>query len=146
MLGSLGRILRRHLLLALLAVFAFLISGCEPAHDKGSLVHRVSDALVEVGASPSLTRCLSKYLGDHLTEADAEAAYEDLSSEPEVSEIALNRVSLLEKAVKERLLSRAHRCRSLLVSKGRYTPRGVDRMLRRVGDRGYRKPRLFLER
>jgi hypothetical protein len=109
------------------------------------LVRRVSDALVEVGASPTLMNCLTEDLGDHLTEADADAVYQDLSSEPEVSEVSLNRVSLDAKPVRRHLLSEAHRCRSLLVSQGRYTRAEVDRMLRRVGARGYREPRFFLE-
>ncbi len=121
-----------------------LLGGCSPATDKDSLVRRVSAGLGEVGASSSLTRCLAKNLDEHLTEADAEAAYEDLASEPEVSENALNRVSLLVKAVKERLLTRAQRCRSLLVLRGRYTHEEIDRMLHEVGARGYRQPSLFL--
>lgn len=134
------------MLLALLAGLALLLSGCAPADDKSSLAHRASDALIEVGASPSLMRCLTYDLEDHLTEADAEVAYEDLSSEPEVSEIALNRSSLGQEPVKERLVSRVGRCRSLLVSKGLNTRGEVDRMLHRVGNRGYREPGLLLER
>jgi hypothetical protein len=145
MLDSFGQALRQ-LLLAPLAILALLISGCGSADDESSLVRRVSDALVEVGASPALTRCLTENLGDHLTEADAEAAYEDLASEPEVSEISLNRISLDVKAVRKHLLGRARRCRSSLVSRGRYTRSEVDRMLRSVSARGYREPRLFLEK
>jgi hypothetical protein len=145
MLDSPGGSLRRQLLLALFVVFALLLSGCGPADDKSSLVQRVSDALIEVGASPSLTGCLTEDLDDHLTEADAKVVYDDLASEPEVSEVALNRVSLLGPSVKKRLLSRVPRCRSLLISQGRFTRAEVDRMLRRVGDRGYRKPYLFLD-
>jgi hypothetical protein len=127
-----------------------LLLGCStgdsPATDQDSLVHRVSAGLGEVGASRSLTACLTKDLDKHLTEADAEAAYEDLASQSEVSEIALNRVSLLVKAVKERLLTRAQRCRSLLVLRGRYTHEEIDHMLGEVGVRGYRQPSLFLEK
>jgi hypothetical protein len=89
-------------------------------------------------------RCLTFDLEDHLTEKDAEVFYDDLASEPEVSEIELNRTSLLEKAVEERLISKAPGCRSSLSSQGRYSRGQIDRMLRRVGGRGYRKPDLFL--
>lgn len=132
--------------LALLAALALVISGCAPADDESTLIHRTSDALVEVGASQSLMKCLTENLGDHLTEADAKIAYEDHASEPEVSDISLNRVSLLEKNVRARLLHRARVCRSVLVSRGRYTPSEIDRMLHRIGNRGYRNPDLFLER
>lgn len=129
----------------LLVALALLISGCEPAHDEDSLVRRVNIALGEVGADPLLTRCLTKDLASHLSETDAERAYEGLASDPEVTERSLNRVSLVEQTVKERLLERARICRSSLISHGRYTRGEVDRMLRRVGARGYLKPRLFLE-
>jgi hypothetical protein len=132
---------------AFLSAAALLLGGCSgdsPATDKDSLVHRVSAGLGEVGASRPLTRCLTGDLGRHLTEADAESAYADLASEPEVSESALNRISLLVKAVKERLLTRGQRCRSLLVSRGRYRRVEIDHMLYEVGARGYRQPNLFL--
>jgi hypothetical protein len=144
MLDSSRSTLRRILALALLVTAALLFGGCQPANDRSSLAHRVSDALLEVGASPALMRCLTYDLEGHLTEADAEVFYEDLSSEPQVSEVELNRTSLLEKAVEERLISRAPGCRSSLSSRGRYSRGQIDRMLRRVGGRGYRKPDLFL--
>lgn len=131
---------------ALLATLALLTSGCGRADDKDSLVHRAEEALIEVGASPSLMRCLTENLSEHLSEADAEATYQDLASEPEVSEVSLNRDSLYVKAVKERLLDRAVGCRSSLVSRDRYTEYEVNRMLRRVGAQGYREPRLFIDR
>ncbi|MGN6587200.1 MAG: hypothetical protein ACTHKT_06965 [Solirubrobacterales bacterium] len=133
-----------------LSASALLLAGCSlggsPATDKDSLVRRVSAGLDEVGASPPLTRCLTKDLGDHLTEADAEAAYEDLASDPEVSESSLNRVSLAQNTVRERLVSRARVCRFSLVAAGIYSRGEMDRMLRRVGVRGYRRPGLFLVR
>ncbi|HZE04130.1 MAG TPA: hypothetical protein VE127_02835 [Solirubrobacteraceae bacterium] len=135
------------LAMAVLSAAALLLGGCSgnsPATDKDSLVRRVSAGLGEVGASSSLTRCLTKDLDEHLTESDAEAAYEDFASEPEVSENALNRVSLLVSAVKERLLTRAQRCRSLLVLRARYRRVEIDHMLYEVGERGYRQPNLFL--
>ncbi|HEV2858970.1 MAG TPA: hypothetical protein VGW80_11280 [Solirubrobacterales bacterium] len=128
----------------LIGATAVLFGGCEPAHDKSSLVDRVADGLREVGASATLTKCLVADLDDHLAEADAERAYEDLASEPEVSESSLNRASLLEQTVKERLLARASICRSSLVSRGRYSHAEIDRMLRAVSGRGYREPDLFL--
>lgn len=140
---SFRRVLRTFLLV-LLAV-APLLGGCAPADDKSSLVQRTSNGLLEVGASSALTKCLTDDLEGHLTDADAEIAYEDLSSEPEVSEVDLNRVSLLEKTVKQSLLSRAHVCRKLLTSQGRYTSDEVDRMLRHVGKRAYRNQDFFFE-
>ncbi|MGN6557098.1 MAG: hypothetical protein ACTHLH_03700 [Solirubrobacterales bacterium] len=127
-----------------LSVATLPLAGCSPATDKDSLVRRVSAGLGEAGASPPLTRCLTKNLGDHLSEADAEAAYEDIASNPEVSESALNQVSLIQKTVKARLVSRARVCRSSLVASGRYTAGEVDRMLRHLGARGYGKPGFFL--
>lgn len=143
---SFGGALRLQLTLVPLAALALLVGGCGRADDESSLIRRASDALIEVGASTSLMSCLTEDLDDHLTEADADVAYQDLASEPEVSEISLNRVSLDAKPVREHLLSRARRCRSSLVSEGRYTRAEVDRMLRRVGVRGYRDPRFFIER
>lgn len=134
---------------AVLTALALLLGGCSgdsPATDKDSLVHQVSAGLGEVGASRPLIKCLTGDLRHHLTEADAESASEDLASEPEVSESALNRTSLLVKAVKERLLARAQTCRSLLVLRGRYRRVELDHMLYEVGARGYRQPNLFLTR
>lgn len=136
---------RRALPVVPVVTLALLLSGCELAQEKSSLAQRASDALVEVGASPLLMRCLTHDLEGHLTEKDTDAFYEDLASEPEVSDVSLNRASLGVKAVKERLTSRAPGCRSSLISRGRYTRGETDRMLRHVGDRGYRAPRLFLE-
>lgn len=130
-----------------LLAFALILNGCSSGSsttDKDSLVRRVSAGLGEVGASTPLVRCLTKGLSDHLTEADAEAAYEDLSSDPEVSERALNQVSLVQNTVRERLVSRAQVCRRSLVAAGRYTQAELDRMLRRIGAGGYRNPGLFL--
>lgn len=130
-----------------LGASALLLGGCSPgspATDKDSLVRRVSAGLGEAGAAGPLTGCLTKDLADHLTEADADAAYEDLASDPEVSEEALNQVSLAQSTVRERLVSRARICRRSLIAAGRYTQRELDRMLRRIGARGYRNPGLFL--
>jgi hypothetical protein len=91
-----------------------------------------------------LEACLTKDLGDVLTEKDAEAAYEDLASEPEVSERSLNSVSLLSPHVKAALKQHVGRCKSLLVSSGAYTPAAIDGMLKRVGKRAYRSHPDFL--
>ncbi|HET7591140.1 MAG TPA: hypothetical protein VFK14_13280 [Solirubrobacterales bacterium] len=131
------------LLPAFLATLVLALGGCTPGHDEGSLVARTFAALREVGASEALTRCLTRDLGDYLTERDAEVAYEDLASEPDVSERSLNRISLLEKDVKRRLLQRGRGCMSALVSDGRYTRGEVEGQLRRVGARGYQRPGLF---
>lgn len=98
---------------------------------------RVGKGLIESGASPRLEACLTKGLDGVLTEKDAEAAYQDLSSEPDVSERSLDSVSLLPAHVKVRLKEQAVRCRSALVSSSGYTAMELDRMLRRVGMRAY---------
>jgi hypothetical protein len=99
---------------------------------------RVERGLIESGASPRLAACLTKDLDDVLTEKDAEAAYADLSSNPDVSEPSLNSVSLLPRHVKARLKEQVGRCKSALVSSGVYTPTELDHMLKRVGMRAYR--------
>ncbi len=127
----------RVVLASSLAAWAFCVSGCGlgglPAHDKDSLVVRVEKGLRESGASPGLEACLTKDLDDVLTAKDAEAAYQDLASEPEVSERSLNKVSLLPRHVKTSLEAQAGRCRSTLVSSGAYTPAELDRMLKQIG-------------
>ena len=94
---------------------------------------RVERRLIESGASPQLEACLTRDLNDALTEKDAEAAYQDLSSEPEVSERALNVVSLLSPHVKAALKEQVGRCKSALVSSGAYTSVELDHMLKHVG-------------
>ena len=94
---------------------------------------RVERGLIESGASPRLAACLTKNLDDVLTEKDAEAAYADLSSNPDVSESSLNRVSLLPPHVKARLKEQVERCKPALVSSGTYTATELDHMLERVG-------------
>lgn len=129
-------------LVSALAVWTLCASGCGfgglPAHDKDSLVMRVERGLVESGASPRLTACLTKDLDDVLTERDAEAAYADLSSNPDVSEPSLNSVSLLPRHVKASLKEQVGRCKSALVASAAYTPAELDRMLERVGARAYK--------
>jgi hypothetical protein len=125
-------------------------SGCGsdglPAHDQDSLVMRVGKGLIESGASPRLQACLTKGLDDVLTKEDAEAAYQDLSSEPDVSERSLNRVSLLPRHVKARLKERVGRCKAAMVSAGTYTAAEIDSMLKRLGMRAYRWQPNFLRR
>lgn len=104
---------------------------------------RVGKRLIETGASPQLEACLTKDLDDVLTDEDAEAAYEDLSSEPDVSERALNSVSPLPRHIKASLKEQVGRCKSALVSSGAYTPAELDHMLKRVGMRTYRQPDFF---
>jgi hypothetical protein len=138
----------RAVLVSSLAVWAFCVSGCGlgglPADDKDSLVMRVRKGLIESGASPRLEACLTKNLDDALTEKDAEAAYQDLASEPEVSERSLNSVSLLPPHVKAALKEQVGRCKSALVSSGAYTSVELDHMLKRVGMRAYRwQPDFF---
>jgi len=98
---------------------------------------RVGRGLSESGAHPRLEACLTKDLDDVLTEKDAEAAYQDLSSQPEVSERSLNSVSLLPPHVKASLKEQVGRCKSALVSSGAYTSVELDHMLKRVGTRAY---------
>jgi hypothetical protein len=133
--------------LAGLLAYLVLSSGCGQGapedQGKSALIRRVDAALVELGASSPLTHCLTINLGRHLTESDPEAAFEDFSSEPEVSEKALNRASLLERAVKAHLLSRGPQCRSFLISRDPYPHAKIDGMLRRVGQRGYQNPDFF---
>jgi hypothetical protein len=105
---------------------------------------RVERGLIESGASPQLEACLTRDLDDVLTEKDAEAAYRDLSSEPEVSERSLNSVSLLLPHVKAALKEQVGRCKSALVSSGAYTPAAIEHMLKRVGMRAYRWQPDFL--
>jgi hypothetical protein len=121
-------------------------SGALPAHDKDSLVVRVERGLIESGASPRLAACLTKDLDDVLTERDAKAAYDDLSSDPEASEPSLNSVSLLPPHVKAGLKEQVGHCRSALVSSGAYTATEFDHMLKRVGRRAYRWHPNFLTR
>jgi hypothetical protein len=99
---------------------------------------RIGSGLSESGAPPRLEACLTRDLDDVLTERDAEAAYQDLSSEPEVSERSLNSVSLLPPHVKASLKEQVARCKSALVSSGAYTPVELDHMLKHVGMRAYR--------
>lgn len=134
----------RAVLVSSLAVWALCVSGCGPADDKDSLVVRVERGLVESGASPRLEACLTRDLDDVLTEKDAEVAYQDLASEPEVSERALNSVSLLLPHVKVALKEQVGRCKSALVSSGVYTPAEIEHMLKRVGMRAYRWQPDFL--
>jgi hypothetical protein len=117
-----------------------------PAHDKDSLTVRVERGLAEAGAPPRLEACLTKGLGDALTERDAEVLYQDLASEPNVSESSLNSVSLLVRGVKDALKARASPCKSALVSSGAYTAAKVDSMLKRVGMHAYRWHPDFLVR
>ncbi len=106
---------------------------------------RVERGLIESGASPRLGACLTKGLDDALTERDAEAAYADLSSNPDVSEPSLNSVSLLPPHVKARLKAQVGQCKSALVSSGAYTATELDHMLKRVGTRAYRwQPNFFM--
>jgi hypothetical protein len=105
---------------------------------------RVGKGLIESGASPQLEACLTKNLDEVLTEKDAEAAYQDLPSVPDVSERSLNSVSLLPPHVKVSLKEQVGRCKSALVSSGAYTPAEIDHMLKRVGMRAYRwQPDFF---
>lgn len=99
---------------------------------------RVERGLTEAGAPPRLEECLTKGLGEELTEKDAYTAYQDLSSEPNVSEKSLNSVSLLVPGVKDALRARAKHCKSALVSSGTYTAAEVDSTLERVGKHAYR--------
>jgi len=105
---------------------------------------RVERGLIESGASPRLEACLTKDLDDVLTERDAEATYEDLSSSPNASERSLNSVSLLSPHVKASLEEQVGRCKSELVSSGAYTAVELDHMLERVGKRAYRWQADFL--
>ena len=105
---------------------------------------RVGKGLSESGASPQLEACLTKDLSDVLTEKDAEATYQDLSSNPEASEGSLNSVSLLAPHVKASLKAQVGRCKSALVSSGAYTAMELDHMLKHVGMRAYRwRPDFF---
>lgn len=140
----------RAVLVFSLAVGALCASGCGisglPAHDKDSLVERAGKGLIESGASPQLEVCLTKDLDDVLTEKDAEAAYDDLASYPDVSERSLNSVSLLPRNVKASLKEQVGRCKAELVSSGAYTPVELDQMFKRVGMRAYRWQPNFLTR
>jgi hypothetical protein len=90
-----------------------LLHGCGdglPAHDKDSLVSRVEKGLAEAGAPARLESCLTKDLDQVLMEDDANAAYADLPSNPDVSERWLDAVSLLPRHVKARLKERFGPC------------------------------------
>jgi hypothetical protein len=125
--------------------FANGCGGGSEEDDRESVVRRVNAALAELGAPPSLRSCLTSRLDRDLTDGDAEAAFEDLSSEPEVSEKSLNRVSLLGNAVKSSLLSTARRCRSSAIERSSDSRAHIDVMLRRIGQRGFQDPDFFLQ-
>jgi hypothetical protein len=143
--GPRGTKVRRAIVLCLACVGGLLAAGCGSDDDKSGLIQRASDGLIEVGAAPELMECLTQNLDERLTEADAEVAYADLSSDPEVSEKSLNRLSLAQRAVRESLVTRAAECRKRLIAHSGYTAGEVDRMLRHVGKSGYRRPALFLQ-
>lgn len=117
--------------------------GSSPDADPGEVAHRVEEALGETGTPPALQRCLVVSLEDHLTDANAEAALGDLSSNPEASDRSLNSVALRSRAVESRLVRRSKACRVSLVRHRRYSPAEVDRMYRVLGERGFGVPSLF---
>lgn len=138
---------KRHLghgLALLVGLVALVSQGCGgdglPAHDKASMIDRVSAGLKESGAPAPLAACLSDGLDNELSEEDADRVYSDLSSSPDASEHSLNVVSLAYSKVRSQLKRRASKCKALLVTRHTYTKREVGALLHRIETRIYRRP------
>lgn len=143
---SIGRTLAA---LGLGCVLLAIVTGCgggEPAHDKASLLDRVSARLTEVGAPSALVRCVRSRLSETLTEADAAFVYEDLQSSPEVSERGLRVYSLAAGPVRRQIRYQAvpYCARQLVRSRDLLSLSAYRDTLEAVSTRAFHSPGYLL--
>lgn len=118
-------------------------SGTKPSHDRQSLIERVRLEMLRNGAPRPLAECLVRGLGDVLTEEDAARLYQDLASEPEVSERSLGRVSVSLPKVHRAIGDRAAPCAHQLARRRGFTSARVRNIVREVGVKSFGDPWLL---